>query len=146
MNSRLRSALKRMAFTGKLDFLSDKRYLELLFYAHMNRRLDLKNPRTFNEKVQWLKLNNRKEEYTMMADKYAVKAYIADIIGEEYIIPTLGVWKHFDEIDFDKLPEKFVLKCTHDSGGLAICTDKTTFDKNKARIKIEKSLKRNRKN
>lgn len=106
MNSKLRSALKRMAFTGKLDFLSDEKYLEVLFFAHMNRRLDLQNPKTFNEKVQWLKLNNRKEKDTMLADKYAVKPYMASIIGEEYIIPTLGVWEQFGDIDFDKLPEK----------------------------------------
>ena len=143
MNSKLRSALKRMAFTGKLDFLSDEKYLEVLFFAHMNRRLDLQNPKTFNEKVQWLKLNNRKEKDTMLADKYAVKPYMASIIGEEYIIPTLGVWEQFGDIDFDKLPEKFVLKCTHDSGGLAICTDKAVFDKDRAKAKIEKSLKRN---
>lgn len=143
MNSKLRSALKRMAYKGKLDFLSDKKYLELLFLAHLDRKLDWENLKTFNEKVQWLKLHNHKEEYTMMADKYAVKEYIASIIGEEYIIPTLGVWNHFDEIDFDILPDQFVLKCTHDSGGLAICTDKALFDKDKAREKIEKSLKRN---
>ena len=98
MNKKFRSAIKRMVYSGKLDFLSDKKYLELLFSAHLDRKLNWKKLNTFNEKVQWLKLNNRKEEYTMMADKYAVKKYIADIIGEEYIIPTLGVWNHFDEI------------------------------------------------
>lgn len=143
MNSKLRSLLKRMAYTGKFDFLSDKQYLRLLYFAHMDRKLNLETPKTFNEKIQWLKLNNRKEEQTMLVDKYAVKQYIANIIGEEYIIPTLGVWDHFDEIDFDELPDQFVLKCTHDSGGLAICTDKSKFDMAKAREKIEKSLKRN---
>ena len=143
MNKKFRSAIKRMVYSGKLDFLSDKKYLELLFFAHLDRKLNWKKLNTFNEKVQWLKLNNRKEEYTMMADKYAVKKYIADIIGEEYIIPTLGVWNHFDEIDFEELPDQFVLKCTHDSGGLAICTDKSKFDIEKAKEKIEKSLKRN---
>ena len=143
MNKKFRSAIKRMVYSGKLDFLSDKKYLELLFFAHLDRKLNWKKLNTFNEKVQWLKLNNRKEEYTMMADKYAVKKYIADIIGEEYIIPTLGVWNHFDEIDFEELPDQFVLKCTHDSGGLEICTDKSKFDIEKAKEKIEKSLKRN---
>lgn len=143
MNKKFRSAIKRMVYSGKLDFLSDKKYLELLFFAHLDRKLNWKKLNTFNEKVQWLKLNNRKEEYTMMVDKYAVKKYIADIIGEEYIIPTLGVWNHFDEIDFEELPDQFVLKCTHDSGGLAICTDKSKFDIEKAKEKIEKSLKRN---
>ena len=143
MNKKLRSAIKRMVYSGKFDFLSDKKYLELLFFAHLDRKLDWGNLKTFNEKVQWLKLNNRKEEYTMMADKYAVKEYIAGIIGEDYVIPTLGVWNYFDEIDFDTLPDQFVLKCTHDSGGLAICTDKSTFSIVKAKEKIEKSLRRN---
>ena len=93
--------------------------------------------------MQWLKLNDRKSEYTMMVDKLAVKDYVANKIGNEYIIPTLGVWNYFDEIDFDKLPNKFVLKCTHDSGGLVICKDKNTFDKKAAKKKIEKCLKRN---
>lgn len=94
--------------------LPDKTYLSLKYKYKMGYFLNLDNPRTFNEKLQWLKLYNRKPEYTTMVDKYAVKKYVADIIGEEYIIPTLGVWNHFDEIDFKKLPNQFVLKCTHD--------------------------------
>lgn len=122
---------------------SDKEYLEKKFMTLMNRDLNLANPQTFNEKLQWLKLYDRKLEYTTMVDKYAVKKYVADIIGEEYIIPTIGVWNHFDEIDFDKLPKQFVLKCTHDSGGVVICQDKNKLDLKSAKKKIEKCLKRN---
>ena len=123
--------------------MSDEKYIKLKFYASLGRKLNLDNPKTFNEKLQWLKLYDRKPEYTIMVDKYEAKKYVADIIGEEYIIPTLGVWDSFDEIDFDKLPEKFVLKCTHDSGGLVICRDKKSLDIGAARAKIERSLARN---
>lgn len=126
-----------------MHMLSDKAYLKLRFRILMGKKLNLENPQTFNEKLQWLKLYDRKNEYVKMVDKHLVKAYVAEKIGEEYIIPTLGVWDSFEKIDFDSLPEKFVLKCTHDSGGLVICTDKSTFDKEKAKSKIEKCLKTN---
>ena len=128
---------------GVYNGWSDEKYLKRLFKLTLGYELKLDNPQTFNEKLQWLKLNDRKSEYTMMVDKLAVKDYVANKIGNEYIIPTLGVWNYFDEIDFDKLPNKFVLKCTHDSGGLVICKDKNTFDKKAAKKKIEKCLKRN---
>lgn len=123
------------------QFLSDKTYVGMQFHIAHGYKLDIKHPRTFSEKLQWLKLYDRKPEYTTMVDKYAVKKYVADRIGEEYIIPTLGVWDSYDEIDFDNLPDKFVLKCTHDSGGLVICRDKKTLDMDAARKKIEKSLR-----
>ena len=109
----------------------------------MKKKLNLKTPQTFNEKIQWLKLYDRNPEYTKMVDKYEVRKYIAETIGEEYLIPLLGVWDKFDDIDFAKLPEQFVLKCTHDSGGLVVCKDKSQFDINEARKKINKCLKRN---
>ena len=109
----------------------------------MDRKLDLKNPKRFSEKVQWLKLYDRRDEYTQMVDKYEAKNYIAEKLGEEYIIPTLGIWNSFDEIDFDKLPNKFVLKSTHDSGGVVICKDKNTFDIEHAKNILNRSLKRN---
>ena len=124
-------------------YIPDSIYLKIIFKKIMHKSLNLDNPQTFNEKLQWLKLYDRKPEYTTMVDKYAVKKYVADIIGEEYIIPTLGVWNHFDEIDFDKLPNQFVLKCTHDSGGLVICKDKAILDKVAAKKKLETSLKNN---
>ena len=125
-------------------FLKDDIYLNLLFFSLMRRKwIDWNNPQGFNEKLQWLKVHDHKPEYTIMVDKYAAKQYVADRIGEEYIIPTLGIWEHFDDIDFDSLPNQFVLKCTHDSGGLVICKDKRTLNKEAAKKKIEKCLKRN---
>lgn len=126
-----------------LRCLPDSLYLKYVYEKLMERKLDLKNPKTFNEKLQWLKIYNRNPEYTTMVDKYAVKKYIAEKIGPEYIIPTLGVWNRFNEIDFNALPDQFVLKCTHDSGGLVICQDKSKLDMDAARRKIETSLSNN---
>lgn len=133
--------LKCFRVTGLLPLLSDKTFLKMYYPVMMNEELDLKNPKTFNQKLQWLKIYDRKPEYTTMVDKYAVKEYVADKIGKEYIIPTLGVWDNFDDIDFDSLPNQFVLKCTHDSGGLVICRDKSKLDIAMAKKKINMSLK-----
>ena len=122
--------------------VSDKTYIKLSAYSR-GMKLNLENPKTFNEKLQWLKLHDRKPEYTRMVDKYEAKLYVAEKISDEYIIPTLGVWDRFDDIDFDSLPDQFVLKCTHDSGGLVICKDKSKLDLKGAKKKINKSLKRN---
>lgn len=124
-------------------WLPDATYLKLLYRFKMGKPLNLKTPKTFNEKLQWLKLYNRKPEYTKMVDKYAVKQYVANIIGEEYIIPTLGVWDKFDDIDFSSLPDQFVLKTTHGGGGggVVICRDKQSFDKATAKRKLESSMK-----
>lgn len=137
------SKLLLAVLTRVAPILPDKLCLKWRFRLQMGYKLDLKNPQTFSEKLQWLKLYNRKPEYTQMVDKFAVKEYVAKIIGEEYIIPTLGVWDKFDDIDFDKLPNQFVLKTTHGGGntGVVICKDKSIFDKNKAKIRLEKSLK-----
>lgn len=123
--------------------LSDQSFLKLRYFCIFNRRLNLENPQNFNEKLQYLKLYDRTSEYVKLVDKYEVKKVISSIIGEEYVIPTLGVWESFDQIDFDTLPEQFVLKCTHDSGGNVICKDKKNFDIEKAKRKIEKCLARN---
>ncbi|MBO7287718.1 MAG: hypothetical protein J6U85_05740 [Bacteroidales bacterium] len=126
-----------------LNFLfPDKLYLSLLFRFKMGYWIDWKNPKTFSEKLQWLKLYDRRSEYTTIVDKCAVKEYVAKLIGEEYIIPTLGVWDRPEDIDWDSLPQKFVLKTTHGGGGsgVLICKDKTTFDKNNAIAKLKKSL------
>ncbi|NTQ65724.1 glycosyl transferase [Enterococcus faecium] len=126
---------------GLFNRLPDKVFLEKEYKAYMGKNMDIDNPVGFNQKLQWLKIYDRKPEYSMMVDKFEVKKYVASIIGEEYIIPTLGIWENFDEIDFAKLPNQFVLKCTHDSGGVVICRDMKTFDLKKARKKINKSLK-----
>ena len=123
--------------------LPDEVYVKRKFLNRMGFPLDLKDPKTFNEKLQWLKLYDRKPIYTKMVDKYEAKKYVASIIGEKYIIPTLGIYNDFDEISFEKLPNQFVLKCTHDSGGVVICKDKDLFDVETAKEKINKSLKRN---
>jgi len=126
---------------GFFNFLGDKAYIKFKYWVSMSRRIDLKNPKTYNEKLQWLKLYNRKSEYTKMVDKYLVREYITEKIGEEYLIPLIGVWDRVDDIDFDKLPEQFVLKCTHDSGGLVICKEKSKLDIKAAKKKIKKCLK-----
>lgn len=123
--------------------MNDAEYLKRKYKAKFHRELNLEDPKSYNEKLQWLKLYNRREDYPQMVDKYTAKKYVADIIGDKYIIPTLGVWEKFDDIDFDALPEQFVLKCTHDSGGLVICKDKNKLDKRKAKKKIDSSMKRN---
>lgn len=128
---------------GFLNWMSDKKYLSIAFRIRMGKKLDLDNPKSYSEKLQWLKLYDRKAEYTDMVDKYKVKEYVSNIIGNEYIIPTLGVWDKFEDIDFNSLPDQFVLKCTHDSGGLVICKDKTRLDIADARRKINKCLKYN---
>lgn len=138
-----RTALALAIITRLAPIIPDKPYLKLLFRLKMGYKLDLSNPRTFNEKLQWLKLYDRKPEYTVMVDKYAVKQHIADLIGDEYIIPTLGVWDKFDDIDFDRLPERFVLKTTNGGGstGVIICKDKSQFDKTEARKRLTQSLR-----
>ena len=126
-----------------LRFIPDKVYLSFIYCKHFKRFPSFKNPKTFNEKLQWLKLYDRNPEYTKMVDKYAVKQFIAEKIGKEYVIPTLGVWDKFEDIDFDKLPNRFVLKCTHDSHSVIICKDKSKFDIDAARTRITNGLKRN---
>ncbi len=123
--------------------INDEDYLSTEFEYHMGYRPNLENPRTFNEKIQWLKLHVRNPEYVRMADKYEVKKYITEKIGEKYVIPTLGLYETFDEIDFEKLPRQFVLKCTHDSGSTVVCRDKNSFDIEKARTLLERNLKYN---
>ena len=123
------------------DWVPDSWYLRMKYKQCMGCSLNLSNPKTFNEKLQWLKLHDRKPEYTMMVDKYAVRKYIADTIGEEYLIPLLGVWDNPDDIDFDSLPNQFVLKCNHNSGlGMCICKDKSKLNIEKVKAGLKKGL------
>lgn len=126
-------------------WLPDSIYLRILYRFAMGHRLNLKNPQTFTEKIQWLKLYDRKPEYTTMVDKYAVKEYVAERIGKKYVIPTLGVWDKPEQIDFDLLPGKFVLKTTHGGGGggVIVCPDKSKLDIKATRIKLTAALKAN---
>ena len=149
--SRILKAIKnpRLAMLYAMDksfgsLLSDRAYLKLKYRLSMGKKLNLKNPQSFNEKIQWLKLNDRNPEYTVMVDKYLVRQYIADKLGEEYLIPLLGVWDDPDEIDFDALPDKFVLKCNHNSGtGMYICKDKSSMDIDKVKKELRRGLKQN---
>lgn len=127
----------------RMRLLPDAVYLKLVYRARIGRPLNLNSPKGFNEKLQWLKLYDRNPLYTKLVDKAEVKPWVAERIGWEHVVPTLGVWDSFDDIDFGALPERFVLKCTHDSGGLAICRDLSTFDMAAARRKIERSLANN---
>lgn len=123
--------------------MSDKFYLSVLWKMVMGYKLDWKHPKNFNEKLQWLKLNDRNPLYTTLVDKYRVKQWVADKIGEQYVIPTLAVYNSVDEIDLDKLPNQFVLKCNHDSGSVVICRDKSSFDLEAAKRKLGEALKKN---
>lgn len=110
------------------SLFSDKAYVKLKFYSNMGYKLDLNCPQTFCEKLQWLKLNNKKKEFTKMVDKVDAKYFVASIIGEQYIIPTLGVWENFDDIDFSQLPNGYILKCTHDSSKGVVVNDRNQID------------------
>lgn len=130
--------------TPVIKWIPDQLYLKKRYKFKMHKELNIKNPQTFTEKLQWLKLHDRNPMYTKMADKCEVKQYIKNQLGEAYVIPMVGgPWKHFSEIDFDKLPNQFVLKNTHDSGGVVICNDKASFNKEDACKKLEYSLKHN---
>ena len=121
-------------------FYSDRKFLEALFPLRTGYKLNLDNPQTFNEKLQWLKLYDRRPKYTQMVDKVEAKKYVASIIGEDHIIPTLAVYDRAEAIDFDALPNQFVLKCTHDSGGIVICRDKSKLDRKAAIKKLKHGL------
>lgn len=122
---------------------NDELFIRIDYFLRMKKILHLNPPTTYNEKLQWLKLNWKDSSYTQLVDKLEVKKQVANFLGEEYVIPTLGVWESFDSIDFTKLPNQFVLKCTHDSGGVVICKDKTTFNYRKARKLLTKNLNQN---
>lgn len=122
------------------DTLDDKKYITRQFQYACGYQPDFENPVTFNEKIQWLKVYDRNPLYATLVDKYEVKKYVADLIGEEYVIPTLGVWETVDEIDWDELPEQFVIKPTHDSQSTIICTDKSNFDIDKAKRRLKQNL------
>ena len=133
-----------LAYRGFFKWIPDEPYLKIQYKAFFGCKLNLDNPKTFNEKIQWLKLHDRNSLYITMSDKFAVKEYIREKLGKDYVIPLIGgPWKNADEINFDELPNQFVLKCTHDSGGLVICRDKNTLDKKAAKKILNKSLSKN---
>lgn len=150
MDSRIKRLFKDPYYAARVVFhrlspiiKSDELAVRVGYFLSMHKKLNLEHPKTYNEKLQWLKLHDKREVYTKMVDKLLAKDYVHEVLGDGYTFKTLGVWKHFDDIDFDKLPNQFVLKCTHDSGGLIICKDKSKLNIERARKKINKCLKKN---
>lgn len=135
-------AIIPLASRGLFNWLPDRPYLKMVYRGQLGEKLDLETPKKFTEKLQWLKLYSRDPAYHAIVDKYEVKKHVANIIGEQYIIPTLGVWDDPEMISFENLPEQFVLKCTHDSGSVVICKDKPSFDPGQAKEELKKALKR----
>lgn len=135
--------LRGLVIRKPFYWLPEKLILKVLYKTEMSKKLDFNNITTFNEKLQWLKLYDRDPKYTRLVDKYEVRGFISETIGKEYLIPLLGVWDTVEEIDWDSLPNQFVLKCTHDSGGVIICKDKSKFDIQAAKEMLEELQKKN---
>ena len=137
----LRRVILRYIRKDVFKILPDKAFIKLQYYAATGKRLNLKKPVLFNEKIQWLKLNDKNPVYPILVDKYRAKKYISKQLGKDYVIPTLKIWSSVDEIEWDKLPEKFVIKTTHDSGCAFVCKDKNSFDTNDVSSKLNSSMK-----
>lgn len=137
------NVFKSLLVENLSPLFSDKRYLKMVFKYRMGYKLDLQNPKTFSEKLQWLKLYDRKPLYTKLVDKHEVKAYVAERVGAKYVIPELGLWNTVEEIDWEKLPNSFVLKTTHGGGnsGVVVCKDKEKLDKEATKRKLNESMK-----
>jgi len=143
MNDTIRKMIRKTSKSPVLKLIPDKLYIQLIYYYHFHRFVNFKNPITFSEKLQWMKIYDRKPIYSDMVDKYKAKLFVSKIIGEEYVVPTFGAWNSFEEIDFNSLPNRFVLKTNHDSGGMVICRNKKNFDYNNAKKILNAHLKRN---
>ena len=137
------NVLSKINQIGLLNWIPDKQYLKIKYRLKMGKKLNLENPQTYNEKLQWLKLYDRKPIYSKLVDKYEVREIIRKKIGEEYLIPLLGVYEKFNQINFESLPNQFVIKTTHDCGGIVICKDKSKFNQKEAQKKIEHHLRKN---
>lgn len=135
--------INHIAYKGFLDRLSDEKYIKLMFKNKLGYCPNFEQPATYNEKIQWLKLNDRKEDYINIVDKFEVREYIKNLIGDQYLVPLIGVWESVEEIPFDELPNQFVLKGTHNSGGVIVCLDKKQLDLEDTKKKLAKILKRN---
>ncbi len=129
--------------THTCRYWPDTIWLKMLYRLKLHKKLDLKKPKRFTEKLNWLKLHDRNPLYSRIVDKYEAKLYIEQLLGKDMVIPLYGVWDRFEDINFDELPSQFVLKCTHDSGSFCICKDKSAFDKAKAKERLEHSLNNN---
>lgn len=133
----------RLKLINLLRFIPDEPYLKMVYRIKTGKKLNLKNPKTFCDKLNWLKLHDVRPEYTRLADKIAVREYLKEVLGEDICIPMLGAWEHYDDIDFDALPNQFVLKCNHDSGSVKIIRDKSQMDHKALRSFYESRLKQN---
>lgn len=129
-----------MGDKGLFNWLQDETYIKLVYRGEMGKKLDLDNPKSFNEKLQWLKLYDRNPLYHRLVDKYMVKQYISEVIGPEYSIPTIGVWDNVEKIPFEQLPNQFVIKCTHDSGSVIICKYKNEIDVGEVKKKLSSHM------
>ncbi len=129
-----------LATKGYLHWMNDRTYIKLLYKGYFGHNPNLKNPSTYNEKLQWLKLHDHNPLYTQLVDKYRVREYVQDKIGKEYLIPLLGVWDNPEQIVFSELPNQFVLKCNHDTGSVIVCKNKQTFDSKDAKAKLRRCL------
>jgi len=145
-NTLIKRIFNRLSVMGVFSWIPDDTFLRSAFRIYTGKKLNLDLPEGYNEKLQWLKLHDRNPIYTTMVDKYLVKDYVKNYLGEEYVIPLLGVWDNANDIDFDILPERFVLKCNHDSGSTIICEDKNEIDVALIKKKLNKHLKRNKYN
>lgn len=133
----------RLQILDMLKFIPDIPMLKIEYRLKTGKRLDIKNPKTFNEKLQWLKIHDRNPKYTTMADKFGVRKYITETIGEQYLVPIYGCWNSVDEIPFEELPNSFVLKCTHDSGSVILCKNKADIDLEEVKKKLNRRLHKN---
>ncbi len=128
----------------KASFIPDETYLKIMFRYYVGKKLNISTPQTYNEKLQWIKLNDRKPIYTVMVDKVKARQFVSERIGEEYLIPSIGIWDSPNEIDFDSLPAQFVLKCNHNSGkGMIICKDKSSLDIDNTKKLLREGLEEN---
>lgn len=123
--------------------IGDKTYLKWVYYFRTGKKINIDKPKTFNDKINWLKLHNTSQLYSLCVDKYLVRSLIQEKLGEQYLIPLIGSWRSFDDIDFDQLPNQFVLKCSHDSGSVFVCHDKSRLSLGNLRKKFSKALKKN---
>ena len=134
------AVFNHLVHIGIFNFMSDSAFVKLTYKVHVGKKLNLEMPAGFNEKLQWLKIYDHNPKYVDLVDKAQVKEIVGKIVGEEYIIPTIGIWDNYESINFAELPDQFVLKCTHDSGSVCVCKDKDQFNFANAKKKLSKAL------
>lgn len=139
----IRYLWRKISKLGLLNFVPDKAFVKLEYRIKLGKKLDLELPQRYNEKIQWLKLYDHNPKYTKLVDKYEVREYVRNLIGEEYLIPAYGVYDTFDDIDFDQLPNEFVLKPTHTSGDVFLCKDKSKIDMTRLRKEVNSWMGKN---